>query len=125
MDSLGNAETAKALYAAYVAKDREAAERLIAENFHFSSPLDNRIDRTAYFAICWPVSEAVEAFDIIHVFEAGSHVAVTYEGRWKDGRRFRNTEVLTMKDGKVIEADVYFGWSVPHEASPGCHKGPA
>lgn len=35
------------------------------------------------------------------------------------GRRFRNTEVLTIRDGKILEAEVYFGWNVPHEAPEG------
>jgi hypothetical protein len=32
---------ARAAYEAYVAKDRAAIERLIADDFHFTSPLDN------------------------------------------------------------------------------------
>jgi len=41
---------AKRSYRAYVDKDRAAIEQLIAHDFHFSSPLDNRIDRQTYFA---------------------------------------------------------------------------
>ena len=40
---------ARAAYQAYVEKDRAAIEALIAEDFHFTSPLDNRIDRATYF----------------------------------------------------------------------------
>jgi hypothetical protein len=47
-------------YEAYVAKDRTAIESLIAPDFHFTSPLDNRIDRATYFARCWPNSETLE-----------------------------------------------------------------
>jgi len=50
----------KASYAAFVAKDRAAIEALIADDFHFTSPLDNRIDRTTYFERCWPLSERIE-----------------------------------------------------------------
>ena len=39
-----NAAIARA-YAAHVTKDRAAIEELIAEDFHFTSPLDNRLDR--------------------------------------------------------------------------------
>jgi len=35
------------------------------------------------------------------------------------GKRFRNTEALTIRGGKIIEAEVYFGWSIPHEAAEG------
>ena len=43
----------RAAYEAYVAKNREVIERLIAWDFHFTSPLDNRIDRATYFARCY------------------------------------------------------------------------
>jgi len=33
----------RAAYEAYVTKDRAAIERLIADDFHFTSPLDNRL----------------------------------------------------------------------------------
>ena len=44
---------------------------------------------------------------------------VTYEAETTSGKRFRNTEILTMRDGKIIEAEVYFGWNIPHGAAPG------
>jgi hypothetical protein len=40
----GAVAIARAAYEAYVARDRAAIERLIADDFHFTSPLDNRID---------------------------------------------------------------------------------
>ena len=105
---------------AYVDKDREAIEQLIADDFHFSSPLDNRIDRDAYFRLCWPSSRNMDDFEIIRLASEGDAVFVTYIGTMS-GRRFRNTEVHTLRDGKVIEVEVYFGWNVPHEVAPGEH----
>jgi ketosteroid isomerase-like protein len=113
------AEVARATYDAYVAKDRAAIELLIAEDFHFTSPLDNRIDRAAYFERCWPNSRSIAGFEFIHLVPAGDKVFVTYEGRSTDGHRFRNTEILTIRNGKVTDAEVYFGWSIPHKAAPG------
>jgi hypothetical protein len=46
-------------------------------------------------------------------------VFVTYEGQGEGGRLFRNTEVLTIRDGLIRGAEVYFGWNVPHEAPGG------
>src|ERR1700731_603015 len=106
---------ARASYRAYVDKDRAAIEALIADDFHFTSPLDNRIDRATYFARCWPNSATIAAFDFIHIAPLGERVFVTYEGRSTSGKRFRNSEVLTVRDGKIVEAEVYFGWSIPHE----------
>jgi ketosteroid isomerase-like protein len=46
------AAIARASYEAFAAKDRAAIEALIADDFHFTSPLDNKIDRATYFARC-------------------------------------------------------------------------
>ena len=110
---------ARATYEAYVAKDRAAIERLIADDFHFTSPLDNRIDRETYFARCWPISDSIKGFDYINLVADGNRVFVTYEGHSTKGNSFRNTEILTLDNGQIVEAEVYFGWSIPHKAEPG------
>ena len=110
---------ARCSYDAYVKKDREAIEALIAEDFHFTSPLDNRIDRATYFARCWPGSERIAGFDFVRFFAHGDDVLVTYEGRTTAGERFRNTEVLTVRNSKIVNVEVYFGWSIPHKAPIG------
>ena len=33
-----------------------------------------------------------------------------------------NTEILKVRDGKIVEVEVYFGWSVPHEVPAGEHR---
>ncbi|MDF2114824.1 nuclear transport factor 2 family protein [Roseiarcaceae bacterium H3SJ34-1] len=114
---------ARASYQAYVAKDRSAIETLIGEDFHFTSPLDNRIDRTTYFKRCWPNSETVADFRFINLVQDGERVFVTYQGTsgssGATARRFRNTEILTIRSGKIVEAEVYFGWTIPHSAPAG------
>jgi ketosteroid isomerase-like protein len=110
---------ARAAYEAYVAKNRTAIEKLIAADFHFTSPLDNRIDRATYFARCWPNSERIDGFNFINLVRDGDRVFVTYEGHTRNGERFRNTEIVTVRDGQIVEVEVYFGWSIPHKAKPG------
>ena len=113
------AEIAKQSYRAFVEKDRSAMERLIAADFRFTSPLDNRIDRKTYFERCWPNSCWIDSFDFIAVVPGGERVYVTYVGHGDSGRSFRNTEMLTVREGKIVEAEVYFGWNVPHPAQSG------
>jgi hypothetical protein len=109
---------ARASFAAYVAKDRVRIEALLSPDFHFSSPLDNRLDRAAYFARCWPNAEKIDGFDFIRFAAVDDTVFVTYEGRAGD-RRFRNTEVFTIQGDQIAAVEVYFGWSLPHPAAPG------
>jgi ketosteroid isomerase-like protein len=110
---------ARASYAAYVAKDRAAMEALVAADFHFTSPLDNRIDRATYFARCWPNSDRIEGFAFIHLVRDGERVFVTYEGRGTNGHAFRNTEIMTIRSGQIVDVEVYFGWDLPHKAPRG------
>jgi hypothetical protein len=37
---------------------------------------------------------------------------VTYEVTKMDGKRFRNTEILTFDREKIAVAEVYFGWNL-------------
>ena len=109
----------RACFKSYVDKDRAMIESLIGEDFHFTSPLDNRIDRKTYFERCWPNSASMAAVDVERVVVSADKAFVTYEGRNFDGKRFRNTELFTVRDGKITDVEVYFGWSIPHEAPAG------
>ena len=51
-----------AYLAAYENKDRAALENLLADDFTFSSPVDDRIDQDRYFKRCWPFSRQVQEF---------------------------------------------------------------
>jgi len=110
---------AKLCYRAYVDKDRPLIERLIADDFHFTSPLDNRINRNTYFERCWPNSANSADFNFVHLVQLGERVFVTYEGRDTSGKAFRNTEILTVRDSKLVDVEVYFGWTLPHAAAAG------
>ena len=114
---------ARACYNAYVTKDRAAIEALIADDFRFTSPLDNGLKRESYFAICWPNSANTEGFEFVHMIANGEQVFVTYEGQSKQAR-FRNTEILTVRDEQIVEVEVYFGWNVPHDVPVGEHRDP-
>lgn len=109
----------RAYFQAYPDKDRAAIESVVGEDFHFTSPLDNGLDRKTYFDRCWPNSENMAALEVKQLVVSGDNIFVTYECRLKDGVQFRNTELLTLKDGKVANVEVYFGWSMPHEAAVG------
>lgn len=111
--------TARAVFEAYGAKDRGAIERLIAEDFHFTSPLDHRIDRATYLRRCWPNSEWITGYDFINLVPDGDRVFVTYEGHSTNGNSFRNTEIVRVRDSQIVDIEVYFGWPIPHKAEPG------
>jgi ketosteroid isomerase-like protein len=114
-----NAGIVRACFKSYVDKDRAMIESLIGSDFHFTSPLDNRIDRQTYFERCWPNSKNMTAVDFTRVVANDGTVFVTYEVRMNDGKRVRNTEIFSVHSGKITDVEVYFGWSIPHDAPAG------
>jgi ketosteroid isomerase-like protein len=117
-----NVATARALYDAVESKDRRVAERLIADDFRFFSPRDNGLDRNKYFEICWPQAERFRDFKLTDAIADGERVFVTYEALLEDGDRFRNAEVLTVRNGRISAVEVYFGWNIPHPVADGEHN---
>jgi ketosteroid isomerase-like protein len=112
---------ARACLQAYVDKNRAAIEALLADDFHFTSPIDNALDRATYMKICWPNSAAMTRFDDIYELEAGDRAFIVYEAQTSTGKRFRNSEVHTVRDGKLVATEVYFGWDLPHRVPQGAH----
>ena len=104
---------------AYVDKDRAAIEAVLADDFHFTSPIDNALDRATYLARCWPNSAKTQSFEYLCEIEQGERAFIVYEAHATDGRCFRNAEVHTVRDDKLIAIEVYFGWKVPHNAPVG------
>jgi ketosteroid isomerase-like protein len=105
-------DIARQCYRAFEAKDRALLERLLAEDFVFSSPQDDYIDRATYFARCWPNSDNIRRFTFEFIAEQGSEVVVRYLVETNDGRRFRNMETLRFTGDRISAADVYFGRTI-------------
>jgi ketosteroid isomerase-like protein len=106
-------QVARDCYGAFVSGDRSVAERCLADDLTFYSPADVGIDRAGYFERCWPNAGTFAAFEFERLVEVGDdEVLVTYVATKTDGRRFRNTEVLTFRGDRICRAEVYFGWDV-------------
>src|SRR6266513_1259153 len=99
-------------YRAYESGDRGVVEQPLTDDVTFYSPADVGVDGARYLERCWPKAELIEYFEFQRLIEAGDEVVVTYESTKTDGRRFRNTEVLTFDGDKICRAEVYFGWDL-------------
>lgn len=100
------------MYRAFAAGDRPTVERLLADDFTFSSPLDVGLDRDGFFARCWPGAGRGTSYEFVRMIDSGDEVIVTYELTQPDGHRGRNTEVLTFTGDQISAAEVYFGWNL-------------
>lgn len=109
MSDLSKAEIIRAPFAAYLSNDRKAVEDSFTDDFRFTSPYDDEIDKATYFERCWRVSDWIERQQLERVFAEGEGAFVTYKCTAKSGKSFRNTEFFTFTGDRIKRIDVYFG----------------
>ena len=109
MPERDKSEIIRALFAAYLANDRKAIEDAFTDDFRFTSPYDDEIDKRTYFARCFWDSGWIERQELERIFVEGNGAFVTYRCVAKEGRSFRNTEFFTFEGDRIRRIDVYFG----------------
>ena len=106
-------EVVRAAFEAYLAQDLEAEERLIADDFVFTSPQDDHIDKAAFLQRCFPTAERLVSQVILELVAAGpGAVFILYEYKLRSGDRHRNAEFITVRGGQLVETQVFFGGRV-------------
>ncbi len=109
MHKVTRAEAVRGYFAAYRAGDRNHLERALTEDFTFTSPYDDRIDKATYFERCWPNRNLIREHAIERIFEQGDEAFALYRCIAEDGNEFRNTEFFVFQGGRLKEVQVYFG----------------
>lgn len=110
---MSNTEIVRALFNAYIAQDSGTAERLLAEDFVFTSPQDDHIGKAKFLERCFPTADRLSSQEILELVSAGEDgVFIMYEYALKTGERHRNTEFITVRDGHLVETQVFFGGQV-------------
>ena len=109
MSDRNRANMVRGLFAAYLANDRQAVEDALTEDFRFTSPYDDAIDKATYFERCWRNADWIERHELEKIFVEGDEAFVTYNCVAKSGKNFRNTEFFTFEGDRIRSVDVYFG----------------
>ena len=109
MPERDKSEIIRALFAAYLANDRKAIEDAFTDDFRFTSPYDDEIDKRTYFARCFRDSGWIGRQELERIFVEGNGAFVTYRCVAKEGRSFRNTEFFTFEGDRIRRINVYFG----------------
>lgn len=107
---MDNVETVRELQAAFDAQDADAADRLVADDFTFTSPQDDHLDKAEWMRVCFPTAEHFGSRTMLAVQQLGDDVVAYYEYEVAEsGERYRNVEVLRVRDGQVVQTRVFFG----------------
>jgi ketosteroid isomerase-like protein len=109
--NLTNEEIIRKWYAAWVNKDLDTFNMLLADDFTFSSAAgDDHISKSAFKAQCWDTQvEFIEQSDLERITTGADDAFVKYLCHTKNGKSFRNVEYLRFKNGKLESIECYFG----------------
>lgn len=105
-------EAVRKLFANYIADRKDLTDPLLTEDFTFSSPRDDHIDKPSYFAHCWPQPPVFRNIVIERLFSEGDEVVVGYRAEKVSGGAFRNLELMTFRGDRIASIEVYFGRDV-------------
>jgi len=119
---LKSQEVVRKYYAAWEKKDWQRLDRMLADDFTFSSPLDDHISKSDYKAGCWDTQIAfIDRFDLKQVIGTDNEAFVMYICHTANGKTFQNVEYFKLRDAKVKSVECYFGGkaSFPSAVSTG------
>jgi ketosteroid isomerase-like protein len=107
----GNEDTIRKYYAAWEKTDWPPLDRLLTDNFTFTSAAgDDHLSKSAYKTVCWDSQNgAIDRFDLQRIIGSGDDAFVMYVCTTKKGKAFRNVEYLRLRDKKVEAVECYFG----------------
>ena len=91
------------------AHQRHAVEDALADDFRFTSPYDDALDKASCFERCWKTSGWIARHELEKIVVQGDEAFVTYECVAKGSKSFRNTEFFVFAGDRVRSIDVYFG----------------
>ena len=96
-------------FAAFLAQDRKTLEDGLSEDFTFTSPYDDHINKTTFFERCLPGSVNFRRVEIEKLFVEGNEAFMRYKAELKDASTFRSTEYIRVEGNRIREVEVYFG----------------
>ena len=109
LENTPNGKIIKAWYIAWQKADWNSMTQILADEFTFSSPLDDHIKINAVKERCWPNAGKIKTVDVKQVIMNGDAVFVIANGYNTDGKLFRNCDYFTIKDGKISTYECFFG----------------
>jgi ketosteroid isomerase-like protein len=103
-------DVVRRFYVAYAEQDLEAARKLLSDDFRFTSPQDDHIDKATYLERCFPTNDRFVSSEVRKPAEAEPGLVLwRYAYELQDGRRFSNVEAITVRNDEIVEILVYFG----------------
>lgn len=98
-------------------------DAVMADDFTFTSPVDDHISKSAFKKNCWDTQIAfVDQFDLELVTVKGNEALVKYHCYTKNGKSFRNVEYLRLRNQKIAALECYFGGKLTYPSAVSAQK---
>ena len=109
LENTPNGKIVKAWYTAWETRDWNLMTQILADGFTFSSPLDDHIKINVVKERCWPNAGKFEKIDVQQVVINGDAVFVVANGYTTSGKLIRNCDYFTIRDGRIVAYECFFG----------------
>jgi ketosteroid isomerase-like protein len=117
-------KTIRKYYSAWAKKDWHPVDILLADDFTFSSPLDDHISKSDFKTGCWETQNAyIERFDLKEVIGTDKEAFVIYVCHTTNGKTFQNVEYFQLREDKVTAVECYFGGKASFPSAVSTGKG--
>jgi hypothetical protein len=117
-------EAVRKYYAAWETKAWHTIDMMLADDFTFSSPLDDHISKSDFKTGCWDTQIAfIARFDLKQVIGTDNEAFVMYVCHTTNGKTFQNVEYFQFRDGKVKAVECYFGGKASFPSAVSTGKG--
>lgn len=104
-----NGKIIMAWYTAWVKKDWNSMQQILADGFTFSSPVDEHINVKTFREKCWPNAYNIKRFEVEKFVVNGDEAFVISTGWTNNGKSLRNMDCFTVKKGKISAYECFFG----------------
>ena len=96
-------------YEAFARRDRATVESILSDDFTFTSPYDDHIDRSAFFERCWPFGDTIDRFEILDVWSPETESLSFTRSNRNTVMCFGIQSGLKVQAGQIKEVEVFFG----------------
>ena len=104
-----NEKVVRSFFTAFEKKNWNSLQRIFADGFTFSSPVDDHISIKAFKEKCWPNAYKIKRIDVDKVVINGDEAVVITNGWTTTGKLFRNSDYFKLKGGKIASYECFFG----------------
>jgi ketosteroid isomerase-like protein len=100
--------------------DWSLMSQILADDFTFTSPLDDHLKIDVFKKSCWgPNAAKIKSIDVQEITMNGDAIFVIGNGYNTDGKLFRNCDYFRLKEGKIVAYECFFGPGINYPTNTG------